>query len=87
MNSSEAFLHGSIVDKSAFCVGEKQGMLANDECTCSSWYNRVGDFYHQFVIGENSLCMSMDQHTWSDKTTSLQSVWLVELSAMMVECE
>ena len=28
--------------KTAFCLGEKQGMLANDEC--SSWYNRVGDF-------------------------------------------
>ena len=25
-----------------FCLGEKQGMLVNNECR--SWYNRVGDF-------------------------------------------
>ena len=25
-----------------FCLGEKEGMLANDEC--SPWYNKVGDF-------------------------------------------
>ena len=35
----EAFIHGSIFDKAAFCLGEKQGMLVNDEC--SSWYNKV----------------------------------------------
>ena len=38
----EAFIHGSIFDKAVFCLGEKQGMLVNDEC--SSWYNKVGDF-------------------------------------------
>ena len=38
----EAFNHSSIFDKTVFCLGEKQGMLINDEC--SSWYNRVGDF-------------------------------------------
>ena len=38
----EAFNHSSIFDTSVFCLGEKQGMLLNDEC--SSWYNRVGDF-------------------------------------------
>ena len=38
----KAFLCGSIFDKSAFCLGEKQGMLVNNEC--SSWYNRVGNF-------------------------------------------
>ena len=37
----EAFIHGSIFDKAVFCLGEKQGMLVNDEC--SSWYNKVGD--------------------------------------------
>ena len=31
----EAFIHGSIFDKAVFCLGEKQGMLVNDEC--SSW--------------------------------------------------
>ena len=37
----EVFLRGSISDKTAFCLGEKQAMLGNDEC--SSWYNRVSD--------------------------------------------
>ena len=37
----EAFLCGSFFfAKTAFCSGEKQGMLVK----CSSWYNRVGDF-------------------------------------------
>ena len=38
----KAFFRDSIFDKTAFCLGEKQGMLVNDEC--SSWYSRVGDF-------------------------------------------
>ena len=38
----EAFLCGSIFDKTAFCLGGKQGMLVNDEC--SSWYKRGGEF-------------------------------------------
>ena len=38
----EAFLCGSILDKTAFCLEGKQSMLVNDEC--SSWYNRVGNF-------------------------------------------
>ena len=29
--------------KTAFCLGGKQDMLVNDECS-SSWYNRVGNF-------------------------------------------
>ena len=36
------FNHSSIFDKAVFCLGEKQGMMINDECR--SWYNRVGDF-------------------------------------------
>ena len=40
----EAFNYSSIFDKTVFCLGEKQGMLINDEC--SSWYNRVGDFFN-----------------------------------------
>ena len=39
----EAFIHGSIFDKAVFCLVEKQDMLVNDEC--SSWYNKVGDFF------------------------------------------
>ena len=38
----EAFLCSNSFDKTVFCLGEKQGMLINDECSC--WYNRVGDF-------------------------------------------
>ena len=38
----ETFLCGSIFDKTAFCLREKQGMLINDEYSC--WYNRVGDY-------------------------------------------
>ena len=38
----KSFLHDSFCDQTVFCLGEKQGMLVNDEC--SSCYNRVGDF-------------------------------------------
>ena len=36
-------LHGNISDKTAFCLGEKEDTLVNDEC--SSWYKRVGNFF------------------------------------------
>ena len=39
----QASFHGSIFDNIAFCLGEKQSMLVNKEC--SSWYNRVADFW------------------------------------------
>ena len=42
LDTFEAFLCGSIFAKTVFCLGEKQAMLVNDEC--SSWCNRVGDF-------------------------------------------
>ena len=38
----EVYLHCSIFDKIAFCLGENQIMLVNDGC--SSWCNRVGGF-------------------------------------------
>ena len=38
----KAAFQGSVFDKTAFHLGEKQGMLVNNEC--SSWYNRVGNF-------------------------------------------
>ena len=72
--------------KTALCLGEKQGMLVNDEC--SSWYNRVGDFLYQFGIEENSYCTPTNQHAWPDKTTPLLwSVWSSALSTMTVECK
>ena len=33
----EDFMHHSILDKMVFCLGEKQGMIAYDDC--SPWYN------------------------------------------------
>ena len=39
-----AFLHNSIFDKAVFCLREKQGMSVSDDCTCSSWYTRIGNF-------------------------------------------
>ena len=43
----DTFNHSSIFNKAVFGLGEKQGtctfMLVNNECTCSSWYNKVGD--------------------------------------------
>ena len=41
LEAFQAFNDSSIFDKSVFCLGEKQEMLMNDEC--SSYYNRVGD--------------------------------------------
>ena len=41
LDTFEAFLHGSVFDKTTFSLEEKQGKLVNAEC--SSWYNRVGD--------------------------------------------
>ena len=38
----KAYLCGSVFDKIVFCLGEKQDVLVNNEC--SSWYNRVGGF-------------------------------------------
>ena len=50
-------------NKTAFCSGEKQGILANDEC--SSWYNRVGNFLvsvwdrrKEILYGGGSTCTS-----------------------------
>ena len=31
--------------------------------------------------------MAMDQRAWPNRTTPLQSVWSMALSAVMVECE
>ena len=45
LEALKVFDHSSIVDKAVFCLGEKQGMLVNDECS-------VGDFFKcHFGIG------------------------------------
>ena len=38
----KAFNYSSIFTNTVFCLGEKQGMLINNEC--SSWYNKVGNY-------------------------------------------
>ena len=57
----EDFMHRSILDKTIFCLGEKQGMIVNDDC--NSWYNRVGDSLmlvwekrKELLYGEGSAC-------------------------------
>ena len=45
------------------------------------------DFLYQFGIGEKTFYTGMDQHSRAGRTTLLQSVWSVTLSAMTVECE
>ena len=59
----ETFLHSNIFAKTAFCFGEKEGMLVNNDC--SSWYNRVGDFFiinldrrKQLLYIDGSACMT-----------------------------
>ena len=42
LEAFEAFNYSSVFDNIMLCLGEKQGMMINDEC--SSWYNRVGNF-------------------------------------------
>ena len=65
----EAFLRASVLDRTAFCLGEEQDMLGNNEC--SSWYGRVGDFWYRCGIGENNYCSLTDQHAWPDETSPL----------------
>ena len=42
LEAFETFNHSSIFDKAVFCLGEKQGMLINNERV--SCYHRVGNF-------------------------------------------
>ena len=42
MDAFESLLSGRIFAKTAFHLGEKLGMLVNDECIL--WNNRVGEF-------------------------------------------
>ena len=65
----KAFNYSSIIDEVVFCLGEKQGMLINHEC--SSWYNGVGDF-------------DMSAWDRKKETTSLLSVRSMAQNAMTV---
>ena len=37
----EDFMHRRVFNKTVLCLGEKQGMIVNNDC--SSWCNRVDD--------------------------------------------
>ena len=78
-----AFLPGIIFDKTTFCLGEKQGMLVNDEC--SSWCNRsrVGEFLGSVWDRRkgNLIWQWISMHDLAE--TPLQSAWPIALSAMM----
>ena len=39
----EGFIHSSIFDNAVFCLGEKQGMLVNDECTVPLRWNLTSE--------------------------------------------
>ena len=80
----KALLRDSIFVEIASFSTKMQGMWVNDEC--SLWYNRVGNFWHEFEIREQNT--PTDQHVWCDKTTPfLRSVWSMALSVMTVECQ
>ena len=57
----EAFLHGSIFDKTAVHLGEKQAMLVNNKCRLL-WYNRVGIFSVTVWDRRNRFYTAMEQH-------------------------
>ena len=74
----KAFNHSSIFDKAVICLGEKQGMLVNDEVT--SQYERVGDVQMSVWDRRKEILLVR-----SVKTTPLQSAKSMALSAMTVE--
>ena len=83
--SIQTFSYGRIFNKAAFCSREKQGILVDNECSLR--YNRVGDFYVSLKKEEGNFNTAVDQYMRSIKTTSLQSVRSLALSAMTVDCE
>ena len=79
-------LRFKLINYAFICLGEKEGMLINDEC--SSWHNRVGNFLvsiwdrrKQLLYTDRSACMTQQINP------TLQSARSMALSAMMVECE
>ena len=81
----EAFIHGSIFDKAVFCLGEKQGILVNDER--SSWYNKVGDFLMSVWNRRKETLYGNGSIGEVGQTTPLQSAWSMALGAMTVDYE
>ena len=82
----EAFLYCiRNFNKVVFCLGKKQGMLENDECT--SWNNKVCNFCCWFGIEERRVHVLINQHAGSVSSTPLQSVRSIALNPMAVECD
>ena len=56
----EDITHHRVLDEMVFCLGEKQGMIVNGDC--SLWYDRVGGFMSvwkrrkEILYGEGSAC-------------------------------
>ena len=66
------FWYSSTFKEAVFCLGEKQDMLVNDEC--SSWYNRVGNYCCQSGTEENKFYLGMGHHSRPVRPTPLPSV-------------
>ena len=62
----EETFRGSIFGNTAFCLGEKQSMLVNDEC--SSWYNRVGNYFFSINLGKEKTVIVHQQSSMHDTT-------------------
>ena len=78
----EDFMCCSTLDKTVFCLGEKQGV--NDDC--SSWYNRVGDFLMSIYGRERrKFYMAKDQYIRFLRTSPLLSARPMVIIAMVVE--
>ena len=77
----------SVLDKTVFCLGEKQGMIVNNDC--SLWYNRVGVFLmsvwerrKEISYGEGSV-YKVSQNNPTIKCEAN----IMAIIAMAVECE
>ena len=70
----EAFVCSSPFNKSVFCLGEKQGMLLNDEC--SSWYNREGEYLLSVWEKKNRILFSSESTngiSWMNPTSECEA--------------
>ena len=66
-------------------LGEKQGMLVNDEC--SSCYSKVGDFFMSVWNRRKEILYGNGSIGQVGQTTPLQSVGSMALGAMTVDYE
>ena len=82
------FMHGNTsFTNISYTLGEKQGMLVNDECTCNSWYNKVGDFLMSVWNRRKEILYGNGSIGEVGQTTPLQSALSMALGAMTVDYE